>query len=118
MRTDLLRGREDDPCGVARFIFLIELLARHRVGRATRRIGCYLFLSVRIRVRQEPCVSALYPCAWDSRAMGGGGTTETDGNSGNRRFLLERITTDRNGYERICSVATTTFVAARRDSIS
>jgi hypothetical protein len=44
-------------------------------------------------------------------------TAETDGNNGNRRFLLERIRTDRNGYERICSVATTTFVAEPRDSI-
>ncbi len=56
------------------------------------------------------------------------GTAEIDGNSGNRRkqmetdgnrrFLLERITTDRNGYERICSVVTTTIVAERRDAIS
>jgi hypothetical protein len=38
-------------------------------------------------------------------------TAETDGNNGNRRFLLERITTDRNGEERICSAAATTILA-------
>jgi hypothetical protein len=43
---------------------------------------------------------------------------ETDGKNGNRRFLLERITTDRNGQERICSAAATTILAEPRESFS
>ena len=47
-----------------------------------------------------------------ARVCAGGEQRKQTETEGNRRFLLERITTDSNGEERICSVAATTMVDA------